>query len=507
MADLDANSGSGVAVAAASSHSHVIDMPQLDASGRSAVAAATDHSQAVDTTGSRASCSAGDDKCSTGSDDIPSCAVCMEPLEWVAVGPCGHRVVCSVCAARVRSAPKPDHLCCICRTLCPTVLVTKAAAATADGELPFSEIPAATQDGQVGEYWYCAAMSAYFDDEEQYEATAKAAAAAACLKQRPAGADDDDGERDQQYETAQFLKYSFFAALFGVCIGFVFAVDAPGWGGKVGIVAGSAALSVAVGSDVQCMAQLDADGGSVASAAHSRVIDMVQLDANSRRSAAAGDDHRHVIDMTRLDANTRSAAASAADGRIDGRGNGSTGSDDVPSCVVCTEPLEWVAVGPCGHRAVCSACAAHLRSAPDSDKRCCICRRICPTVVVTKAAAGVVTFSTLPAAINDGRVGEYWYCAAVSAYFDDEQQYEAAKAAAPRQCAQEELVALVVLLAALFGVIIGSIIASAIGVNDWNSDVGIVLGSTVVSVGGTVAVVFCRSNNQDRRRCLPTFQK
>uniref|UniRef100_A0A0E0FHR4 RING-type domain-containing protein n=1 Tax=Oryza nivara TaxID=4536 RepID=A0A0E0FHR4_ORYNI len=255
MADLDANSGSGVsvavAVAAASSHSHVIDMPQLDASSRTvAAASATDHSRAVETTRIRTSCSAGDDdKCSTGSDDIPSCAVCMEPLEWVAVGPCGHRVVCPACAARVRSAPKPDHLCCICRTLCPTVLVTKAAAA-ADGELPFSEMPATTQDGQVGEYWYCAAMSAYFDDERQYEATAKAAAAAAagCLKQRPAGADNDDGERDQRYGTAQFLKYSFFAALFGVCIGFVFAVDAPGWGGRVGIVAGSAALSVAVGS-------------------------------------------------------------------------------------------------------------------------------------------------------------------------------------------------------------------------------------------------------------------
>ncbi|BAD45020.1 hypothetical protein [Oryza sativa Japonica Group] len=253
MADLDANSGSGiaVAVAAASSHSHVIDMPQLDASSRTvAAASATDHSRAVETTRIRTSCSAGDDdKCSTGSDDIPSCAVCMEPLEWVAVGPCGHRVVCPACAARVRSAPKPDHLCCICRTLCPTVLVTKAAAA-ADGELTFSEMPAATQDGQVGEYWYCAAMSAYFDDERQYEATAKAeaAAAAGCLKQRPAGADDDDGERDQRYGTAQFLKYSFFAALFGVCIGFVFAVDAPGWGGRVGIVAGSAALSVAVGS-------------------------------------------------------------------------------------------------------------------------------------------------------------------------------------------------------------------------------------------------------------------
>lgn len=225
-------------------HSHAMEMSRFDASGRGSSRTAADDKGGhvvIDI-------DAADDI------PIPFCVVCMEPLEWVAVGPCGHRVVCSACAARVRSAPYSDHRCCTCRTPCPTVFVTKAAAAAADGELNYllqlQGDAGSLQDGRVGEYWYLAPMSAYFDDERQYEATAKAAAAAAagCLKQRPAGADNDDGERDQRYGTAQFLKYSFFAALFGVCIGFVFAVDAPGWGGRVGIVAGSAALSVAVGS-------------------------------------------------------------------------------------------------------------------------------------------------------------------------------------------------------------------------------------------------------------------
>uniref|UniRef100_A0A0E0JK90 RING-type domain-containing protein n=1 Tax=Oryza punctata TaxID=4537 RepID=A0A0E0JK90_ORYPU len=140
--------------------------------------------------------------------------------------------------------------------------------------------------------------------------------------------------------------------------------------------------------------------------------------------------------MPRLDAGSHTSADEEDHGHnvgiddIDGGDNGSTGTDsDVPSCAVCTEPLEWAAVGPCGHRVVCSACAAHVRSAPNPDHRCCVCRTICPTVGVTKAAAAEVTFSTLPAAAShDGRVGEYWYCAAVSAYCDDEQQDEAAKA-------------------------------------------------------------------------------
>ncbi|KAF0916240.1 hypothetical protein E2562_005860 [Oryza meyeriana var. granulata] len=225
------------------------------------------------------------------------------------------------------------------------------------------------------------------------------------------------------------------------------------------------------------MAQLDADGGRAAPAAHSHAI---------------VDDHRHVIDMGRLDMNSRSAAAHVDDGD-----SGSAGSDDVPSCVVCTEPLEWVAIGPCGHRVVCSACAARVRSIPNPDHRCCVCRTICPTVVVTKVAAAEreIAFSTLPAASEDGRAGEYWYCAAMSAYFDDEQQYEATKEAVSRRRAQ--YIAqfwLRVFFASLLGVLIGSIFAIgsnfAIGSPDWVSSVGIVSGFTVFSVGLTIIFYF-----------------
>jgi hypothetical protein len=52
-------------------------------------------------------------------------------------------------------------------------------------------------------------------------------------------------------------------------------------------------------------------------------------------------------------------------------------------CVVCTEALEWVAYGSCGHREVCSTCVARLRFVMD-DKKCCICKTVCPFVFVTK---------------------------------------------------------------------------------------------------------------------------
>lgn len=52
------------------------------------------------------------------------CAVCAEPLEWVAYGPCLHREVCSTCVARLRFICD-DRRCCICKTQCDRVFVTK----------------------------------------------------------------------------------------------------------------------------------------------------------------------------------------------------------------------------------------------------------------------------------------------------------------------------------------------------------------------------------------------
>ena len=57
--------------------------------------------------------------------------------------------------------------------------------------------------------------------------------------------------------------------------------------------------------------------------------------------------------------------------------------DEPRCCCVCTEPLEWVAVGRCGHRDVCAGCATRIRFFRH-DQRCCICR----TVLVTRADGG-----------------------------------------------------------------------------------------------------------------------
>uniref|UniRef100_J3L166 RING-type domain-containing protein n=1 Tax=Oryza brachyantha TaxID=4533 RepID=J3L166_ORYBR len=224
----------------------------------------------IDNNGRRSSCSAADDKShvvididgggrrSAGSDDdTPSCVVCMEPLEWVAVGLCGHRVVCSACATRIRSPPKSDHRCCICRTLCPNVVVTNVSATAADGEPNFSELPVASQDGRVGDHWYCAAMAAYFDDEQQYEAAAKAAAAkaASLLKQHPPPSSVAEDEHGHRNGTPDFFSFCLCMAVFGAAIGFFFAGDATGWGQRVGIVSGSAAVSVAIGSVLWLLAK------------------------------------------------------------------------------------------------------------------------------------------------------------------------------------------------------------------------------------------------------------
>uniref|UniRef100_J3L168 Reverse transcriptase domain-containing protein n=1 Tax=Oryza brachyantha TaxID=4533 RepID=J3L168_ORYBR len=103
---------------------------------------------------------------------------------------------------------------------------------------------------------------------------------------------------------------------------------------------------------LECMAQLHLQlqaGDSVAGAAgHSHVIEMPQLDATSRSAAT---DHNHAMEMAPIDNNGRRSSCSAADDKnhvvidIDGGGRRSTSSDDdTPSCVVCMEPLEWVAV-------------------------------------------------------------------------------------------------------------------------------------------------------------------
>ena len=53
-------------------------------------------------------------------------------------------------------------------------------------------------------------------------------------------------------------------------------------------------------------------------------------------------------------------------------------------CVVCAEPLEWVAYGNCGHRDACSKCVSRLRFVMN-DTRCLICQQQDSPVVVTRS--------------------------------------------------------------------------------------------------------------------------
>ncbi|KAL8150343.1 hypothetical protein V2J09_020151 [Rumex salicifolius] len=75
------------------------------------------------------------------------CAVCAEPLEWVAYGPCGHRDVCSTCVVRLRNVCG-DRRCCICKTECNLVFITKALG-DYTRTIDFSSLPVDVREGQV----------------------------------------------------------------------------------------------------------------------------------------------------------------------------------------------------------------------------------------------------------------------------------------------------------------------------------------------------------------------
>ncbi|KAK3140386.1 hypothetical protein QOZ80_5AG0400180 [Eleusine coracana subsp. coracana] len=96
-----------------------------------------------------------------------SCAVCADTLEWVAYGPCGHREVCSTCVVRLRFVMN-DKNCCICKTLCPAVFITKALGDYTRVVTDFSVFPTGANEGRAGDFWYHEDTQAYFDDEDHY---------------------------------------------------------------------------------------------------------------------------------------------------------------------------------------------------------------------------------------------------------------------------------------------------------------------------------------------------
>ncbi|KAG1371408.1 E3 ubiquitin-protein ligase ZNF598 [Cocos nucifera] len=96
-----------------------------------------------------------------------SCAVCADALEWVAYGSCGHREVCSTCVVRLRFVLN-DRRCCICKTECPIVFVTKALGDYTTVITDFLMFPANATEGQVGQYWYHEDTQAFFHDVDHY---------------------------------------------------------------------------------------------------------------------------------------------------------------------------------------------------------------------------------------------------------------------------------------------------------------------------------------------------
>ncbi|GLU07186.1 hypothetical protein SLE2022_241530 [Rubroshorea leprosula] len=97
-----------------------------------------------------------------------SCAVCADSLEWVAYGACGHREVCSTCVARLRFICD-DRRCCICKTECNVVFVTKALGDYTRMINDFSVLLAELREGKVGPYWYHEDTQAFFDDGDHYK--------------------------------------------------------------------------------------------------------------------------------------------------------------------------------------------------------------------------------------------------------------------------------------------------------------------------------------------------
>jgi hypothetical protein len=92
------------------------------------------------------------------------------------------------------------------------------------------------------------------------------------------------------------------------------------------------------------------------------------------------------------------------------------------------ELLEWVAIGLCGHHEVCSTCMVRIHVF-EHDRRCCICRRQCPTIVVTGAGRRRCVYAELASLVNMGRVEHkyddlYSYHSISVAYFDDKQQFK-----------------------------------------------------------------------------------
>ncbi|MEW5299479.1 MAG: hypothetical protein WDW36_002493 [Sanguina aurantia] len=98
-------------------------------------------------------------------------------------------------------------------------------------------------------------------------------------------------------------------------------------------------------------------------------------------------------------------------------------------CAVCAEPLEWTAVGPCGHRETCSRCVSRLRHVM-KDRRCVICQQDVQQLYFTRfmgdytARVAPELFAGLQARADKG---ELFACPEVDGFFDDREHYAVIK--------------------------------------------------------------------------------
>ncbi|GMH45996.1 hypothetical protein BSKO_13960 [Bryopsis sp. KO-2023] len=95
-------------------------------------------------------------------------------------------------------------------------------------------------------------------------------------------------------------------------------------------------------------------------------------------------------------------------------------------CVVCAEPLEWTAYGPCGHMDTCSKCVARLRLILD-DKRCVICQQEAEEVYVSRFMGDYTTRvgpDKFPQLKDRAKRRELFYMPLISAFFDDEDHFK-----------------------------------------------------------------------------------
>ncbi|MED6205827.1 hypothetical protein PIB30_021293 [Stylosanthes scabra] len=137
------------------------------------------------------------------------CAVCAEPLEWVAYGPCMHRDVCSTCVSRLRFICH-DRRCCICKTECGNVFVTKALGDYTRMINDFSSLPSDPREGKVGSYWYHEDTNAYFDDMDHYKMIKAMCRLSCSVCDKMDEPPHDASKRRQRFRNIEQLKGHLF---------------------------------------------------------------------------------------------------------------------------------------------------------------------------------------------------------------------------------------------------------------------------------------------------------